>query len=300
MEKNSYRTPFLEESNPIFQFFVLLALWMGLTIFAAILTEGITLILYGSSPRILTAPYLWITQTLSSACMFLLPALFFSYLKTGTFLGFSKITSLPTRKIASKTALLALVILPVVALLAYFNEKMALPESLAGIEKWMREMEDQSAHLLEIMTGNHDITSLLINLFVMAIVPAFAEEFFFRGTMQPFFESWLKNKHAAIWLTAFIFSAIHFQFYGFIPRLLLGAYLGYLLIWSRSLWLPVLAHFLHNALTILIDFFSKKADYDIENTELTDIPEIAPYSILLFALLGAGIYSLYKSRKREA
>lgn len=296
MEKISYKTPFLEESNPIFQLFVLLALWMGLTIFAAILTEGITLIIYGLSPRILTAPYLWITQSLASVCMFFLPAIFFSHLKTGTFLGFFKITSLPTRKIAGKTALLSLVILPVVAILAYFNEKMILPESLAGIEQWMREMENQSAHILEIMTSNQNVVILFVNLIVMAIMPAITEEFFFRGTMQPFFESWFKNKHIAIWLTAFIFSAIHFQFFGFIPRFLLGAYLGYLMIWGRSLWLPILAHFLHNGFSILIDFSTKKANYDIENTELTDIPGIIPYSILLFVLLGSGLYSLHKSR----
>ena len=85
--------------------------------------------------------------------------------------------------------------------------------------------------------------------------------------------------HLAIWLTAFIFSTIHFQFYGFIPRLLLGAYLGYLFYWSRSLWLPILAHFLHNALSILVEFTLAGRGILTDEMEFTQVKGSIPLLI---------------------
>ena len=131
----------------------------------------------------------------------------------------------------------------------------------------------------------------------MALVPALAEEFFFRGAIQHFLSSVLKNKHIVVIITAFIFSVIHFQFYGFIPRFLLGIYLGYLAIWSGKLFLPILAHFMHNSLSLLFDYLSKKNDGVNEEITMSQIPGIVPIFLISLAIVIFGIYKINKSQK---
>ena len=134
---------------------------------------------------------------------------------------------------------MSLVLLPIVWILADWNEGWKLPEVLAGLDEWMRRMDEQNSELVKLMSRDSRIGILLINIFVMAMLPAVGEELMFRGTVQPFLQKWTKSPHWAIWITAFIFSATHFQISGFIPRMLIGAYLGYLCYWSGSLWLPI-------------------------------------------------------------
>src|SRR5207344_1198984 len=102
------------------------------------------------------------------------------------------------------------------------------------------------------------VLSLAINLFIIAFLPALGEELFFRGMMQKLFSQLTKNNHLAIIITSIIFSAIHLQFYGFLPRMVLGIFLGYLLVWSGSLWLPILAHFVNNASAVLFTFLDNQ------------------------------------------
>ncbi|MDL2296561.1 CPBP family intramembrane metalloprotease [Bacteroidales bacterium OttesenSCG-928-C03] len=292
--------PFLTDMPKAAQFLVFLALCVGSMLLAAFLTLVITLVFFRTTTPELSLSYIWLNQGLSSIFMFLMPAVLFAYLKTGEFFGLPGADTLPTGKTTVEVSLLALVLVPVVVILAYFNEKMILPEFMGGIEQWMRRMEDDSAAILEFMTSVGSLPVLLVNLVIMAVLPAICEEFVFRGTLQPIFGEWFKNKHVAIWLTAFIFSAIHLQFYGFIPRFLLGAYLGYLLIWSGSLWLPVIAHFLHNALMVIIDFITRKAGMDVENIELTSLPGFIPIALALFALCGFGIWTLSRTTRNRS
>lgn len=296
---SSLKVPFLNNRHPFFQLLVLLALWITGTVLAAVLSSILTFIFYGVENSLPTASFLRLTQSLSSLSIFLLPALLYSHFKTGNFLTYTKIGRSPQRSMAIRVLLLSLAIIPLVMFLADFNGKMSLPEWMSGVEEWMRKMENQSAEALKILTGRDTIGALLINIVVMAILPALSEEFFFRGAMQPLFNEWFKNKHIAIWVTAFIFSVIHFQFFGFIPRFLLGAYLGYLLVWSRSLWLPILAHFMHNFLSIISDFFITKSGVDIENMELNEIPGITSIGIISLLFFSIGVYSLYRSSKRD-
>ena len=94
-----------------------------------------------------------------------------------------------------------------------------------------------------------------------------------------------------------IFSAIHFQFSGFIPRLLLGAYLGYLFYWSRSLWLPVLAHFLHNALSLLVDFSFQGRGVELDEMKFTDIHGTVPLVISCSVVTFISLLFLWRTQK---
>lgn len=162
----------------------------------------------------------------------------------------------PTLKQVLLSVLLIFTIGPFINLLAYINEQMVLPEFLSQLEVYFREMEDQALEITQKMLNVTTINGLIFNLLVIAVMPAVGEELICRGVLQNIFsEKW--NKNVAVWIVAIIFSLIHFQMYGFLPRMVLGAVLGYLLVWSGSLWLPILVHFINNATIVMISYFGK-------------------------------------------
>ena len=145
---------------------------------------------------------------------------------------------------------------PGINLLADLNSRVQLPESMAAIEQRMRAMEETAALLTERFLQADHFGTMLINLGLMALLPALAEELSFRGTLQQIIS---KSEtvhssariHTAIWITAIVFSAIHMQFYGFVPRMLMGAMFGYVFVWSGSLWIPMLMHFTNNGIAVV-------------------------------------------------
>ncbi len=194
-------------------------------------------------------------QLAQSICTFLLPAIFLAYLFGGAnYLSFATIHRWPIWLIVVFVMPMAL---PVVNLLKAINDTLILPDFLSGVELWMQQMESQAAELTEKFLQVSSFSDFLLNLLVLAFVPAVAEEFFFRGILQRIFSDKM-NKHYAVWITAFLFSAIHLQFYGFFPRLLLGAVLGYLYVATGSLWAPIVAHFMNNGLAVISSALEQK------------------------------------------
>ena len=199
----------------------------------------------------LTLQVLKVIQTGSTIGTFIVPAWVLAYL----FHGDPK-EYLQLRKLAPATSLLwvglgMLTAVPLINLLGDLNSKMHLPSFLAPVEQWMRDSEDKAAVLTKAFLDMPDPGALLFNLFMIALLPAIGEEWLFRGVVQRLFSEWSGKKQVGIWAAALLFSAMHLQFYGFVPRLLLGALLGYLLLWSGSIWLPMLAHFLNNAAAVI-------------------------------------------------
>ncbi|HEY3402795.1 MAG TPA: CPBP family intramembrane glutamic endopeptidase [Ohtaekwangia sp.] len=150
-----------------------------------------------------------------------------------------------------------------------WNEKLRLPEFLSGVEDWARAMEDRLKEMTDFLTRFDSFPQFLIAFVVIAILPGIGEEIVFRGIIQRELIRGTNNIHLSIWLAAAIFSGFHFQFYGFVPRMLLGALFGYLYYWSGSLWLAMLAHFVNNGLMVLAMYFYQQGliDIDIESTE---------------------------------
>lgn len=136
-----------------------------------------------------------------------------------------------------------------------FINWMAEANKLIPVSDWMVDAEKQTEMLTRIFLKMEFPSDLLINLFLVGLLPGLGEELFFRGVMQPLFYRLSGNYHLAIWSTAFIFSAMHMQFLGFIPRLLLGVSLGYIRHWTNSIWASILAHTLNNALAVILYFF---------------------------------------------
>ena len=119
----------------------------------------------------------------------------------------------------------------------------------------MVALEQQTNNITEAMLSVNTIWGLIANIVVIALEAAICEELFFRGVVQRIFTGAF-NYHIAVWLTAILFSAIHLQFGGFIPRLILGVSFGYIAIWSRSLYPSIIAHFTNNGIAVLAFFLS--------------------------------------------
>ena len=151
--------------------------------------------------------------------------------------------------------LAGIIILPFNEILITWNKSIAFPRLFSGIEQWIKQKENAksllTATLLHIKSGDQ----LFIVLIVSGLIASVGEEVFFRGIIQNKLIKGTKNIHAGVWLAAAIFSAVHFQFYGFFPRLVLGLVLGYLYLFSGNIWVPILSHFINNALFVFANFF---------------------------------------------
>ena len=178
---------------------------------------------------------------------------------------------------------------------------MSLPEKFSAIETWMRNKEASAQLITDQLLNVHSLGALVLLIFVIGILTGIGEEALFRGLLQKLLWEKTGNKHAAIWIGAIIFSAVHFQFFGFIPRMLLGAFFGYLLVWSGNIWLPITAHFFNNSITVVFHYIENQG-YELSYFEKLGTIEngtwdIAIYSLILFILCS---YTLYKYLQKKS
>lgn len=150
--------------------------------------------------------------------------------------------------------------IPWMNVLVLWNQNIHFPEALSSLEQVLRDAETTAEAMVSSMMGNADVPNLIISIAIVGLLTGIAEELFFRGGLQQLLTRLSGNIHVAIWVTAFIFSAIHMQFFGFFPRLLMGAFFGYLFYWGRSLWLPVAAHALNNSIVVYITWLANRGN----------------------------------------
>lgn len=166
--------------------------------------------------------------------------------------------------------------MPALDQVIYWNEHMSFPSSMAGLEQTLREMEELNASVGRRLMDTTSFGGMFGGVMVMGVLTGISEEFFFRGGMQRILTLNGVNRHVAIWVTAFVFSAIHFQFYGFVPRLLMGAWFGYLLVWTRSVWCSAFAHALNNSVVVVATWLSLRgivsADVDMFGVTVGSFP----------------------------
>ncbi len=198
-----------------------------------------------------------------------------------------------------KTTLLALVFLlilfsfPIMGCVNEMNQKMVLPDFLKGLEAWMKASEAQLAKTTESILRMKTPMDFVINVLIIGAFPAICEEFLFRGALQRTFSRVFKNPHIAIWVSAIIFSSIHLQFFGFFPRMLLGAAFGYIYFWSGSIWYGVFAHFINNSFAVGLAWYFQKNNLPMSNAEKTDF---AWYGYLISAILTLILLKLIKDQ----
>ena len=169
--------------------------------------------------------------------------------------------------------------------LIMLNQKMHLPSFLKSVESWMRQSEDEASNQAAIILAMKNPASLAFNLLEVGLLTAIAEEFFFRGCLQTIFTQWTKNPHLAIWLTAMLFSAFHLQFFGFLPRLMLGVLFGYFVFWSNSIWTSVWAHFVNNGTAVVVSYLYQQKVIKYNPDDLYTLSTNQYFMSLLFTVL---------------
>ena len=209
------------------------------------------------------------TQFVASICMFLFPALFFAYLCSPKMWTFLRLNSPISAKAILYGVIGLLLLQPSISLSNYINQCITLPSFLSPLEAWMREKEMQAEALIEQLLLANDSFSLAKNVLVISLAAGLTEEVFFRGALQRILERFTSNPHLVIWVAAAIFSAIHLQFFGFFPRLFLGAFLGYLLYWTGSMWVPILVHALNNLLSVFVMSFDELKEYPLLTDDIS-------------------------------
>ncbi|HLG33888.1 MAG TPA: CPBP family intramembrane glutamic endopeptidase [Bacteroidia bacterium] len=238
-------------------------------------------------------------QTLTSLGSFVIPPFLLAYLfsqNTGEYLFLKK-------GVNGMNILLVILCMmaavPLINFLAELNSKMALPSFLSSLEGWMKEKEAAAAGITKKFLEIKSTPELILNLGMMALIPALGEELLFRGIVQRIFSDWTKNVHGGIWISSVLFSAMHMQFYGFIPRLMLGVLLGYMLVWSGSLWLPIIAHFFNNASAVIFIFLFNRGSISIDPDKIGTDESSSSYLIAGTVIFLSLLYVFYGRLKEK-
>jgi membrane protease YdiL (CAAX protease family) len=263
----SFPNPPRKQMHPAAQFFTLFGLLIGFLFAGTLIAIAIITASFGtetlnqimtmniSSQR--TENALWILQLLGTTLPILIAPVIFSYaimrepekyLKTSFHFPWTLVAIVFLCMLAS---------FPVIELLGNFNEKMVLPKFLDGVQKWMRDSEDEAQKVSDAMMQMKTLKSMIFDLLVIGLLTGIVEEFMFRGCLQTILMRWSKNQHAAVWITAILFSAFHMEFFGFLPRLVLGVLFGYFTVWSGSVWPAVWAHFVNNGTDVVLTYLAQ-------------------------------------------
>ena len=237
-------------------------------------------------------------QTIQAIGLFIIPAFIIAYLFNTDSIRYLKFSSISVRPI-TLTIIILLGSIPIINMLNVINEAMQLPEWLSGIEAWMKEKEMSAQGLTEAFLRMDSISDLMFNIVMIGVLPAIGEELIFRGVFQRLFAEWTKNIHWGIVIAAILFSAMHMQFYGFLPRLMLGILLGYLFYWSGSIWVPILGHFVNNATAVIVYYFyADEMSKEVENFGAAEGSFI--YLIIGLAFIIPLLYLFYKNYNKQA
>jgi len=260
------------------------------------MAKAILLLSNINDPSVL--PLLKELQILQSVLLFIIPAGIAGYLFERSSLGYFGLNKVPSGSILLMILLIMMFSLPMINGMVSLNEMMKLPAVFRGIEQWMKEAENQAAQITETFLDVHTIGGFAVNMLMIAVIPAIGEEMLFRGLFQRLFGEWFKNIHIAIILAAFLFSAVHLQVYGLLPRMILGVMFGYLYLWTGTLWAPVFAHFLNNGAAVLVSYLSNTgiihADY--EKFGSTDNVFLITGSVVFTGMLLYGIFMICRRK----
>lgn len=248
----------LKTLSPFRRFFLLTSLvFLGLVV-SSILGFLLSRMLFDvdifRSPELLNSPEktgvmnsLRTMQVLQSLGTFILPYAVYALLVSGSIFAYAGLHKTPGVFLILMSAAGMICLVPFVNFVATCNEQLPFP-------KWVIDSEKQAAALTKAFLQMPDIGSLFLSFLIVAVLPAIGEECIFRGALQPLFIRLFRNHHAGIWLTAIVFSAVHMQFMGFFPRMLLGALFGYWYHWSGTLWTSITGHLMNNGFAVLLSF----------------------------------------------
>lgn len=230
----------------IFMLVTLAGLLMGSALISLIVTE----------PPVTSR--MRVATVIQDLFVFILPAVVIAVVSsryTARFLSIDRGASVWTVVLAVAALMVSA---PVQNLIIEWNAELSLPESMSSIDRWMRAAELRAQDSTSLLLGGTSASDLVMSLLIVGVLTGLGEELFFRGALQRILTYNPRAAHAAIWIGAFIFSAFHMQFMGFVPRMLLGAFFGYIVWWSGSLWPAVVTHIINNSVVVFSSWQSRR------------------------------------------
>jgi uncharacterized protein len=246
--------------------FLLISMLLAIPLFGLDSMLGIPTISDLSDPEsIRVLKYFQVVQSIG---LFIVPPFVLAWLFHGKIAEYLLLNKKSSSTSILLVAVLVVFTLPLINFIGEWNTRMEFPEYLEGLEHWMKNAEDNATEITEAFLNVETTGGLIFNLFMIALLPAIGEELLFRGVIQRIFTNWTRSHHWGIWISAILFSALHIQFYGFVPRMLLGVLFGYLLVWSGSICLPIVAHFFNNGFAVVAMYL---IDKNIINPGLEEI-----------------------------
>ena len=293
-----------ENNSPASKFLIAIGiLILGAFIFSMV-AFGLSSVIYGINPlqlqelmndldNPLTISVLKIIQTVSEIGTFILPAIFLGYVFSQSTSQYLRLDKKARWDSVVIVFILLVAAVPLINFLGEMNSHMQFPPWLEGIERQMRSSEEQATKLTEKFLVIESSWQFIYAMMMIAVLPALGEELMFRGILQRIFSEWSGSKHTGIWATAILFSAMHMQFYGFVPRLLLGVMLGYLFLWSGSLWLPILAHFINNGAAVIASYMYNHNSLSVNPDTVGTGTEYGTLLISMILTVGL-LYLVYK------
>lgn len=298
---------FLKDMKPFSRLLLFIAIVVVMALFFSLLSFVITRFIYNIGPAELNnlsenlhiqvfVSAMKTLQIISQIGIFVIPPVLYAVLTYGDITGYFKF-----HKPKTPTSILWVIagvftLMPLVGVLTEWNMNIDLPENISRIEKWMKNYQEQNQAIMEAFLNTGTLSGLLVNLLMIAVLPAIGEELLFRGVGQQLLHQIFRNGHLAIFVTAILFSAFHMQFYGFFPRFLLGLALGYAFFFSGNIWLPIIMHFVNNGISVVAAyyFYNDKIKVNYKEIGFTDNNLILILSIILT------VYVFYRLRQNEA
>lgn len=237
-------------------------------------------------------------QMLYSIGLFLVPAMLSGYLIQRNTWKYLKADRISNYWIIILVITVMVISIPWINYTSFLNEKLSLPERWGDLMERIHENDENSWDLMKAFLQTDNISGLMINIFIVALIPALGEEFLFRGMIQRILSEWFRNEHLAIWIAALLFSLMHFQFLGFIPRVILGALFGYLFVWTGSIWMAVLAHFINNGVAVIYYYIFYQGALEVEPDHI-GLEENAVLMIIASAVLTILLLAIIQLQRKE-
>jgi len=237
-------------------------------------------------------------QVLYSIGLFLVPAILVGFLIQRNTWKYLKADRISNYWIIILVIILMIISIPWINFTSFLNESLSLPERWGYLMERIRENDENSWDLMKAYLQTENIGGLLINVFMVALIPALGEEFLFRGIIQRILTEWFRNEHLAIWIAALIFSLMHYQFLGLIPRVMLGALFGYLFVWTGSIWVAVLAHFINNAVAVIYYYIYYQGTLEVEPDHI-GLEENALLMIITSVMLTFLLLAVIQKQRKE-
>lgn len=227
-----------------------LAVLFGSFMLLLVISSVISVVVYqiqsiGERDRLL------INSVVQSVFAFILPAYILARFSSFQPFNWLKLSKIPSVKSIIGIVIVYFLSMPAMEWLIEWNQRIHLPHAFQSFENTLREWETNNEAISTILLSTNSVIQIIIGILVIGIITGFSEEIFFRGGFQGILERTNIGNSVAVWIAAILFSTLHFQFFGFFPRLLMGVFFGYLLVCSGNLWTSIFAHALNNSIVVV-------------------------------------------------